>query len=109
MKNQYDDATLSSYEECKKHREMELEYSINQLNSIAKAYRDRADHVAIEAFKLGLKFGIRKIEETELLLIKAQEELTYTNPKEAEREHRNQMNTLACLKHILVKRYEGRV
>lgn len=36
------------------------------------------------------------------------EELPFSNPKEAQREHENLMNVLAVLKRTLVNRYEAK-
>jgi len=98
---------MTGYERMKKHREMKLEQSIKELERLADAHKESSHYLSEEAFKLGLKFAIRQIEGTERLFIKAHKELPYANPKEAEREHKNQMNTLATLKHCLEKRYRG--
>lgn len=96
------------YKEMMKHREMDLEQSIVELERLADAHKGSSHYLSQEAYKFGLKFAIRQIEGTEMLYIKAHKELSYSNPKEAEREHKNQMNTLAMLKKILVDRYEGK-
>lgn len=99
---------LTGYERMKKHREADLEYSTRELERLADNNKDRSHFLSQEAYKLGLKYAIRRIEETEMLFIKAYKELPYANPKEAEREHKNQMNTLEGLKRCLIKRYEGK-
>ena len=104
----HSDAGLTGYEMMKKHRSDKLELSIKELEWLADENKDRVHYLSEQAFRLGLKFAIREIEGTERLLIKAMNTVPYANPKEAEREHKNQMNTLAVLKSILIKRYEGR-
>lgn len=96
-----------SYAELKKHREMALEQSILELEILADNYKHISHFLSNESFKLGLAFAIRKIEETEFLFTKAHKELPYSNPKEAEREHKNQMNTLSNLKYTLAKRFRN--
>jgi hypothetical protein len=108
MYETFNGGKMSCYDEMKKHREMELESSIRELERLADAYKDRAHYLSVEAFKMGLKYAIRQIEGTEMLYVKAHKEIPYSKPKEAEREHKNQMNTLACLKHCLIRRYEGK-
>lgn len=97
----------TGYELMKQHREMDLEQSLLELERLADAHKGSSHYLSQEAYKLGLKWAIRQIEGTEMLYIKAHKELPYSNPKEAEREHKNQMNTLATLKHCLEKRYRG--
>jgi len=95
------------YEQMKQHREAVLETSVKELERLADANKDRVHYLSEEAFKLGIKFAIREIEGIEMLHIKAFKELPFADPKEAEREHKNQMNTLATLKHSLIRRYKG--
>jgi lactam utilization protein B len=96
------------YKQIKKHRKDDLEQSILYLERLANANKDRVHYLSQEAYKLGIMYAIRQIEGTELLHIKAHKELPYSNPKEAEREHKNLVSTLAVLKSILTKRYEGK-
>lgn len=98
----------TGYEMMKRIRAERLEQSIRELENLADKHKGSSHYLSEESFKLGLKFAIREIEGTELLSIKAHNELPYSNPKEAKREHDNQMNTLAVLKRTLVKRYEGK-
>lgn len=100
--------SMTGYERMKKHRQMDLEQSIDELERLADRCKDKSHYLSQEAYKLGIKFAIRQIESTEMLFIKAHKELPYANPKEAEREHNNQMNTLAMLKKCLIDRYEGK-
>ena len=99
---------MTGYEEMKKHRAMKLEHSIKELEWLADAHKGSSHYLSKEAFKLGLKFAIREIEGIELLYIKAHKELPYADPVDAEREHKNQMNTLATIKACLIRRYEAK-
>ena len=101
-------SNMTGYEMMKKSRQDALEQSILELELLTEANKQSVHYVSQESYKLGLKFAIRQIEGTEALFIKAHKELPYANPKEADREHRNQMNTLAMLKKCLVNRYEGK-
>lgn len=98
--------SLTGYEQMKLHRKRELEQSMLELERLANAHQGESHYLSQEAFKLGLKFAIRQIEGTEMIHQKAFNELPFSNPKEAEREHKNQMNTLAVLKKRLIDRYE---
>lgn len=97
---------MTGYERMKKYRQQDFDHHIVELERLVE------DHKGIflsrESYKLGLMFAIRQIEGTEMLHIKAHKELRYSNPQEAEREHRNQMNTLMMLKKSLTDRYEGK-
>jgi hypothetical protein len=53
---------------------------------------------------LAITDAIREIEGWEMLLIKARKEVPYTDEKEADREHGNQMNLLATIKSKLEKK-----
>lgn len=97
----------TGYEMMKRIRAEKLETSICELERLAEAHKDTAHFLSEESFKLGLQFAIREIEGTEMLMIKAHTELPYSNPKEAEREHKNLMNILGGIKYRLKKRYEG--
>ena len=99
---------MTGYEMIKKHKEQALEQSVKELEILAEANKDRVHYLSQEAYKLGIKFAIREIEGTEMLMIKAHSELPYANPKDAEREHGNTMRLLATMKHALMARYEGK-
>ena len=99
---------MNGYEMMKKHRADELETSIRELERLADAHAGSSHYLSQEAYKMGIKFAIRQIEATEMLMIKAHKELPYANPKEAEREHGNMMRMLATLKHGLITRYESK-
>ena len=97
---------MNGYEMMKKHRADELETSIRELERLADAHAGSSHYLSQEAYKMGIKFAIRQIEGTEMLMIKAHKELPYANPTEAE--HGNMMRMLATLKHGLITRYEGK-
>lgn len=99
---------MSLYEQIKKHRERELEQSIRELERLAENHGGSTHYLTNEAYKSGIRFAIREIEGTEMLYQKAHKELPYANKEEAEREHKNQMNTLATIKAALIRRYEGK-
>ena len=99
---------MTGYEMIKKHRADELETSIRELERLADTHAGSSHYLLHEAYKLGIKFAIRKIEGTEALMIKAHKEVPYANPTEAEREHGNMMRILATLKYSLITRYEGK-
>lgn len=92
----------------RRNRQIRLEQSIRELEALADLHSGSSHYLSEQAFKLGLKYAIRNIEETELLHIKAMKELPFSNPKEAQREHENLMNVLAVLKRTLVNRYEAK-
>ena len=103
-----DKDAMTGYERMKKHREQDLEHSTRELERLADAHKGSSHYLSQEAYKLGLKYAIRQIEGTEMLLMKALKEIPYANPKEAERENQNQMNILGNLKACLIRRYEGK-
>jgi len=96
----------TGYEIIKKHRAMRLEQSQKELEALADLHGGSSHYLSQEAFKMGLKYAIRNIEETELLFIKAHKELPYSDPEGATREHNNLMNVLGNLKNTLIRRYE---
>lgn len=98
----------TGYEMMKRIYSEKLENSIKELERLADAHKDTSHFLSQEAYKLGIKFAIESIEGTEALMIKAHSELPYSNPKEADREHKNTMNLLGTLKYSLSKRYEGK-
>ena len=97
----------TGYERMKRIRYEKLESSIRELEQLADQHAGKSHYLSQEAFKHGLMFAIRAIEDTEALHIKAMAEVPYANPKEAEREHKNQMNTLAVIKSRLINRHRG--
>lgn len=99
---------MTIYEAVKLNRVMRLDQSIRELEALADLHGGSSHYLSEQSFKLGLKYAIRNIEETELLHIKAMKELPFSNPKEAQREHENLMNVLAVLKRTLVNRYEAK-
>jgi hypothetical protein len=98
---------MTGYERMKRSREKSLQDSILALERLADEHKDSSHFLSQESYKLGLKFAINEIEGTEQLFIKAHQKLKYSDPVEAEREHKNQMNTLATLKYRLRARYKG--
>jgi len=99
---------MTGYEQMKKLREETLNQSIIELEHLADQNKECSHYLSEEAFKMGLKFAIREIEGTEMLFLKMMKEIKFKDPIEAEREHMNQMNTLAVLKAKLIRRYEGK-
>ena len=99
---------MTGYEMIKKHREDALEQSVKELERLAEAHKDAVHYLSQEAYKMGIKFAIREIEGTEMLMLKAHKELPYSNPKEAEREHGNTMRLLATIKNGLMARLAGK-
>lgn len=99
---------MTLHEQIKKHRADTLETSVRELERLADSNEDRAHYLAEEAFKLGLKFALRAIEGSEMLHCKMMKEIKFSNPTEAEREHKNLMNTLASIKQSLINRYAGK-
>ena len=96
------------YYEIKRQREQALELSIRELEQLADENKDRAHYLSQEAYKRGVSFAVNEIEGWERLLIKAHEGCPYSNPKEAEREHKNTMNLLATIKSKLTARFQGK-
>ena len=104
--NQINLKQTNGYELIKKQRAIRLERSQKQLELLANLHGGSSHYLSQEAFKMGLKYAIRNIEETELLFIKAHKELPYANTEAANREHKNLMNVLGNLKNNLIRRHE---
>lgn len=75
-----------------------------ELGKIADNYYNDPAYIAKTAYNKGLDVAIKEVSGWESLMVKAFEEITYSNPKEAEREHKNTMNLLGTIKRKL----EGR-
>ncbi len=99
---------MTGYEMMKKHRADDLEQSIKELERLADNNSHRVHFLSQEAYKMGIKYAIRQIEATEMLMTKAHKELPYANPKEAQREHDNLMRMLGTMKYGLENRFEGK-
>lgn len=98
----------TGYEQMKRHQRQTAEHELFQLETLANQNGHRTHYLSQEAYKLGIKFAIRSIEGTEMLMIKAHKELPYADPVSAEREHQNTMRLLATMKAGLVRRYENK-
>lgn len=98
----------TGYDRVKRLRQESFNSHVSELEKLADENKDRIHYLSQEAYKCGIAFAVKEIEGWESLLIKAHEGCPYSNPKEADREHRNQMNLLATIKSKLVARFQGK-